>query len=166
MEHFPHQPTVKKAIKHSLIISSAIHRDEAHFNYHHSHGTLSFRGGGQVIVSYNTTFDYGTISTYTVGCADFLRQKGYEYWTFGSLPSYPDIAAAKVIEGPGSSPMCGTCWQLSSEKAARPIYVLAIDHAYFYNDFQLSLDTINALTNGHGLDNSTFIAPTSLVPGG
>lgn len=119
----------------------------------------------RVVVSYNKTFDYPKTSTTTLACSDYMYKKKYN--TFGDLPNYPNVGASNVIEGPGSS-MCGSCWHLTSEflseTATRDdIFVIVIDKIYFNNDMQLSLATMNDLTNGNGTVNATFNALATQV---
>ncbi|KAH8991579.1 Cerato-platanin [Lactarius akahatsu] len=95
-------------------------------------------------VRYNTFYDNSQTSLNNVACSDGrngLITKGFT--TFGSLPSFPNIGAAKAI-GAWNSPLCGSCWELTY--GGNTIYVTAIDTVG--DGFDLSLKAMNTLTNG------------------
>ncbi|KAI9430211.1 Cerato-platanin [Lactarius psammicola] len=96
-------------------------------------------------VRYDTTYDHPKGSLSTVACsngANGLLTRGYT--TFGSLPSFPNIGAAQAVAG-WNSPACGSCWQVSYK--GKSLYITAIDVAG--DGFNLSLEAMNTLTNGH-----------------
>ncbi|KAH9041626.1 Cerato-platanin [Lactarius pseudohatsudake] len=79
-----------------------------------------------------------------VACSDGkngLITKGFT--TFGSLPSFPNIGAAKAV-GAWNSTLCGSCWELTYE--GDTIYVTAIDTVG--DGFDLSLKAMDTLTDG------------------
>ncbi|KAH8990292.1 Cerato-platanin-domain-containing protein [Lactarius akahatsu] len=65
------------------------------------------------------------------------------FTTFGSLPSFSNIGAAKAV-GAWNSPLCGSCWELTY--GGNTIYVTAIDTVG--DGFDLSLKAMDTLTNG------------------
>ncbi|KAI9435899.1 Cerato-platanin [Lactarius psammicola] len=96
-------------------------------------------------VRYDTTYGHAGGSLSTVACsngANGLLTRGFT--TFGSLPTFPNIGAAQAVAG-WNSPACGSCWEVSYRNQA--INVIAIDHAG--DGFNLSLEAMNNLTNGH-----------------
>jgi len=104
-----------------------------------------FSAASDVTVHYETTLDNSKGSLSTVACSDGangLLTKGFS--NFGSLPSFPNIGAAQAVEG-WNSKACGSCWKISYGK--KSIYVTAVDHAD--DGFDLSLEAMNTLTNGH-----------------
>ena len=98
-----------------------------------------------VNVRYDPQYDNSEISLSAVTCSDgangLLTKK---YSTFGSLPSFPNIGAAKAIGG-WNSPECGSCWQISYK--GKSVNVIVVDHTG--DGFNLSLEAVNALTDGH-----------------
>ena len=81
-----------------------------------------------VTVRYDTEYDNRDISLTAVACSDGkngLITQGYE--TFGSLPNFPHIGAAYVVEGYNST-SCGSCWELTYN-TTKKIYVTTIDRA-------------------------------------
>ncbi len=101
-----------------------------------------------VDVRYDTAYDNAKGSLSTVACSDGvngLLTKGFT--TFGSLPSFPNIGAAQAVAG-WNSPACGSCWQVSYK--GKSINIIAIDHAG--DGFNLSLEAMNTLTNGHAVE--------------
>lgn len=106
---------------------------------------LKFSVASAVNVYYDTAYDTYGGSLSTVACSDGvngLLTKGFT--TFGSLPSFPNIGAAQAVGG-WNSTACGSCWQISF--GGKSINVTAIDHAG--DGFNLSLEAMNTLTNGH-----------------
>ncbi|KII89328.1 hypothetical protein PLICRDRAFT_40987 [Plicaturopsis crispa FD-325 SS-3] len=100
-------------------------------------------------VSWDSVYDNKSASLDTVICSGSLEPK---YTTYGSLPSFPYIGGASAITE-YDSPSCGTCWNLTYSGAGgntTSIKVLAIDEAD--DGFNLSLEAMNALTNGKGGD--------------
>jgi len=96
-------------------------------------------------VHYDTVYDNSKSSLSTVTCSDGangLLTKGFT--TFGSLPSFPNIGAAQAVGG-WNSPACGTCWQITY--GGKSINVTAIDTVK--DGFNLSLEAMDTLTNGH-----------------
>ncbi len=72
-----------------------------------------FAVASAVKVQYDTVFDNPKGSLSSVTCSDGangLLIKGYT--TFGSLPSFPNISAAKAVGG-WNSTACGSCWQIT-----------------------------------------------------
>ncbi|KAH8991578.1 Cerato-platanin [Lactarius akahatsu] len=101
-----------------------------------------------VNVRYDTVYDNSKGSLSTVTCSDGangLLTKGFT--TFGSLPSFPNIGAAQVVEGWNSS-ACGTCWKITF--VGKSINVTAMDTGK--DGFVLSLEAMNTLTGGHATD--------------
>ncbi|KAH9057037.1 Cerato-platanin [Lactarius deliciosus] len=99
-------------------------------------------------VRYDTVYDNSKGSLSTVTCSDGangLLTKGFT--TFGSLPSFPNIGAAQVVEGWNSS-ACGTCWQITY--VGKSINVTAMDTGK--DGFVLSLEAMNTLTGGHATE--------------
>ncbi len=95
-------------------------------------------------VRYNTYYDNAHTSLNNVACSNGdngLVTKGYP--TFGSLPTFPNIGGVYAVKG-WNSPECGSCWKLMYE--GKSIYVTAIDTNW--NGFDLSLESMNTLTNG------------------
>ncbi|KAI5921165.1 immunomodulatory protein [Camillea tinctor] len=100
-----------------------------------------------VSVAYDQVYDNGGQSTNTVSCSDGSNGLAPRFPTFGSFPQFPYIGAADAVAG-WNSPSCGTCWQLTYN--GKSINVLAIDHAA--SGFSISLDAMNALTNGRAVE--------------
>ncbi|KII89371.1 hypothetical protein PLICRDRAFT_41016 [Plicaturopsis crispa FD-325 SS-3] len=103
-------------------------------------------------ISWDGTYDVASTSLDTVACSDGSHGLESKYHTFGGLPSFPYIGGAAAIGG-WNSASCGTCWKLtytSDSGNQTSINVLAIDHAEV--GFNLSLEAMNALTNGLGGD--------------
>ena len=101
-----------------------------------------------VDVRYDTAYGNANGLLSTVACSDGangLLTKGFT--TFGSLPSFPNIGAAQAIAG-WNSTACGSCWQISYE--GKSVNVIAVDHAG--DGFNLSLEAVNTLTNGHATE--------------
>ncbi|KII89372.1 hypothetical protein PLICRDRAFT_41019 [Plicaturopsis crispa FD-325 SS-3] len=100
-----------------------------------------------VQVSWDSIYDNGSESLDTVICSGVLEPY---YTTYNSLPNFPYIGGASVITE-YDSPSCGTCWKLTYSGAGgnkTSINVLAIDETD--DGFNLSLEAMNALTNGKG----------------
>ena len=97
-----------------------------------------------VNVRYDTAYDNSRGSLSTITCSDGangLLTKGFT--TFDSLPLFPNIGAAQVVEG-WNSTACGTCWQITYE--GKSINIIAIDTTK--DGFNPSLEAVNTLTNG------------------
>ncbi|KAH9033993.1 immunomodulatory protein [Lactarius deliciosus] len=95
----------------------------------------------------------------TVACSDGangLLTKNFT--TFGSLPSFPNIGAAQAVGG-WNSPACGSCWTISF--GGKSINVIAVDHAG--DGFNLSLEAMNTLTNGHAQELGVINAQATQV---
>ncbi|KAH9067617.1 immunomodulatory protein [Lactarius vividus] len=95
-------------------------------------------------VRFNTFYDNPQTSLNNVACSNGnngLVTKGFP--TFGSLPSFPGIGAAKAV-GAWNSPLCGSCWKLTFE--GNSIFITAIDTVG--DGFDISLAAMNILTNG------------------
>lgn len=107
-----------------------------------------FSVASAVDVRYDPQYDNSEISLSAVTCSNgangLLTKK---YTTFGSLPSFPNIGAAKAVGG-WNSPECGSCWQISYE--GKSVNVIVVDHTG--DGFNLSLEAVNALTDGHAED--------------
>ncbi|KAH9057696.1 Cerato-platanin [Lactarius vividus] len=115
--------------------------------------------GLAIDVRYDTVYDNSKGSLSTVTCSDGangLLTKGFT--TFGSLPSFPNIGAAQVVEGWNSS-ACGTCWQITY--VGKSINVTAIDTGN--NGFILSLGAMNTLTGGHAKDLGVISAQATQI---
>ena len=123
-----------------------------------------------VQVTYDATYDNSGGSLTTVACSDGsngLIPRGYT--TFGSLPKFPHIGGAYVVEG-WNSASCGTCWALTYTNArgeSTTINVLAIDVAK--SGFNIALSAMNELTGGNavqfGIVNVTSASVASSVCG-
>ena len=112
-----------------------------------------------VDVRYDTAYDNSKGSLSTVTCSDGangLLTKGFA--TFGSLPSFPNIGAAQVVGG-WNSTACGTCWQITYE--GKSINITAIDTGD--DGFNLSLEAMNTLTNGHAKELGVISTQTTQV---
>jgi hypothetical protein len=118
---------------------------------------FSFASAIGVNITYDERFDHRANPLSTVVCSDVLLKINPQFTTFGSLPKFPLIGASesKDIGGPNSA-ACGSCWELTFDPAWLPIYVLAIDRAK--DGFQLSLEAMNDLTNGHTTQYQTIQA--------
>ena len=95
-------------------------------------------------VRFNTFYDNPQTSLNNVACSNGrngLVTKGFT--TFNSLPSFPNIGAAKAV-GAWNSTLCGSCWELTF--GGNSIYVTAIDTVG--DGFDISLEAMNTLTNG------------------
>jgi len=77
----------------------------------------------QQTVSYDASYDVSSASTDTVSCSGIFDSS---YPTFGSLPDFPYIGGAYVVNGYDSAG-CGTCWELSYN--GNTVTILVIDHA-------------------------------------
>jgi hypothetical protein len=100
-----------------------------------------------ITVSYDRGYDDGSRSLGAVSCSDGsngLLTKGYS--TQSSLPSFPRIGGASVIEG-WNSASCNTCWVLTYKK--NNITVLAIDHVA--EGFNIALAAMDELTGGQAV---------------
>ncbi|KAH9026150.1 Cerato-platanin [Lactarius hengduanensis] len=112
-----------------------------------------------VDVRYDTAYDNAQASLTTVACSDGtngLLTKNFT--TFGSLPSFPNIGAAQAVGG-WNSPACGSCWKISF--GGKSINVIAVDHAG--DGFNLSLEAMNTLTNGHAQELGVINAQATQV---
>ncbi|KAI9437791.1 Cerato-platanin, partial [Lactarius psammicola] len=112
-----------------------------------------------VNVRYDTVYDNSKGSLSTVTCSDGangLLTKGFT--TFGSLPSFPNIGAAQVVGG-WNSPACGTCWKISY--GGNSINVTVIDTVK--DGFNLSLEAMDTLTNGHAKELGVVSAQATQV---
>ncbi len=110
-------------------------------------------------VHYDTVYDNSKGSLSTVTCSDGangLLTKGFT--TFGSLPSFPNIGAAQAV-GDWNSPACGTCWQITY--GGKSINVTAIDTVK--DGFNLSLEAMDTLTNGHAKEFGVVSAQATQV---
>ncbi|KAH9165798.1 immunomodulatory protein [Lactarius sanguifluus] len=110
-------------------------------------------------VRYDTAYDNAQASLSTVACSDGangLLTKNFT--TFGSLPSFPNIGAAQAVGGWNSS-ACGSCWKISF--GGESINVIAVDHAG--DGFNLSLEAMNTLTNGHAQELGVINAQATQV---
>ncbi|KAJ3040768.1 hypothetical protein HDV00_010525 [Rhizophlyctis rosea] len=99
-------------------------------------------------VGYDTTYDNPNLSTTSIACSDGkngLSTKGYK--TLGSIPKFPNVAAAFTIEG-WNSPQCGKCYRLKYE--GRTVYVTAVDVAK--EGFVISMGVMDALTGGRAVE--------------
>jgi hypothetical protein len=100
-------------------------------------------------VSWDIAYDNSAASLSTVACSDGqngLITRGFT--TLGSLPQFPHIGAAAVVED-YDSPNCGTCWTITFQGAngqTNSINVLAIDHTD--DGFTLSQAAMDELTGG------------------
>jgi hypothetical protein len=100
-------------------------------------------------VSFDTVYDNSAASLSTVACSNGLNgllTRGFT--TFGSLPNFPHVGAAAVVEG-WNSQNCGTCWTITFQGAngqINSINVLAIDHTD--DGFVLSQAAMDELTGG------------------
>jgi Cerato-platanin len=74
-------------------------------------------------VEYNDNYDNDKISMNAVTCSGGTNGLG-GHDTFGSLPTFPNIGGAYVINGYDSA-ACGSCWKLSYKN--KDIYFTAID---------------------------------------
>ncbi len=107
-----------------------------------------FSVASAVKIQYDTVYDNSEASLSSVTCSDGangLLTKGYT--TFGSLPSFPHVSAAKAVGG-WNSKACGSCWRITYQ--GKSVNVTAIDTAG--DGFNPSLETLNTLTNGHGVE--------------
>jgi Cerato-platanin len=109
-------------------------------------------------VGYDPEYDNGAISVDSVTCSGALKAKGYT--TFGSLPSFPHIGGAYVVEG-SSSPSCGTCYELSYTD--KTIYVTAIDSAG--QGFNIAQKALEALGGQEAVDAGHISASAKEVDG-
>ncbi|KAI0332892.1 Cerato-platanin [Cubamyces sp. BRFM 1775] len=110
--------------------------------------TLLLPAALAVRVTYDELYDNASQDIEALTCAD--GSNGLEtlgYTTLGSLPSFPNVGGAAAVTG-FNSPNCGSCWQLTYNGTS--INVLAVDHAA--EGFVLSLEALNTLTNGQGLE--------------
>jgi hypothetical protein len=77
------------------------------------------------------------------------------YTTYGSLPSFPNISAARALLLGPSGTECGSCWAIQYEHES---VVVTVVHEVAQGvevtnvGFFLPLKPMNALTNGHGKD--------------
>jgi hypothetical protein len=104
-----------------------------------------FSVASAVDVRYDPYYDNCETSLDAVACSNGpngLLTKGFT--TFGSLPSFPYIGAAQAVEC-WDSPECGSCWEISY--MGKCVFVTIIDHTA--DGFSLSLEAVNALTDGH-----------------
>ena len=118
-----------------------------------------FSVASAVNVRFDTAYDNSQGSLSTVACSDGangLLTKGFT--TFGSLPSFPNIGAAQAVGG-WNSTACGTCWQISF--GGKSINAIAVDHAD--DGFNLSLEAMNTLTNGHAQELGVINAQVTQV---
>ncbi|KAH8991580.1 Cerato-platanin [Lactarius akahatsu] len=118
-----------------------------------------FSVASAVNVRYDTAYDNAQGSLSTVACSDGsngLLTKNFT--TFGSLPSFPNIGAAQAVGG-WNSPACGSCWTISF--GGKSINVIAVDHAG--DGFNLSLEAMNTLTNGHAQELGVINAQATQV---
>lgn len=118
-----------------------------------------FSVASAVNVRYDTAYDNAQASLSTVACSDGsngLLTKNFT--TFGSLPSFPNIGAAQAVGG-WNSPACGSCWTISF--GGKSINVIAVDHAG--DGFNLSLEAMNTLTNGHAQELGVINAQATQV---
>ena len=135
-------------------------------------GTFSqarFTGGhGPVIisrnvsVSYDTMYDNGATPLSTVACgggSNGLKAKGYT--DFASIPSFPYVGGADVVEGYNSI-RCGECWRLVYETPTVKdvIYLTVIDMA---DGWSISAPAMDDLTYGEGEDLGRVDAVATLV---
>ncbi|EJC99992.1 SnodProt1 [Fomitiporia mediterranea MF3/22] len=97
--------------------------------------------------SYDTTYDNAGGSMNTVACSDGQNGLASRFPTFGDVPTFPNIGGASAIAG-WNSPQCGSCWNLTYQGVS--ILVTAIDHAG--DGFNLALEALDTLTNGHGTE--------------
>jgi hypothetical protein len=116
---------------------------------------FSFASAINLSVGYNDEFNYRDNPLSMVVCADVLSKMKFTT-TFGSLPKFPLIGASQAVKGPNHE-ACGSCWEIIFDPAL-PIYVLAIDQATGGDAFQLSLQAMDSLTNGHAVQYNTVNA--------
>ncbi|KAI1791529.1 Cerato-platanin-domain-containing protein [Ganoderma leucocontextum] len=128
-----------------------------------------FTGHGPVVtsrnvsVSYDTMYDNGRTSLSTVACShgsNGMMTKGYT--SFSSIPSFPYIGGADVVEGYNST-RCGECWRLVYETPSmfNVIYITLIDSA---DGWSISAPALDDLTNGEGEDLGQVDAVATLMP--
>ncbi|KAJ6441204.1 cerato-platanin domain-containing protein [Purpureocillium lavendulum] len=111
-------------------------------------------------VSWHPDFSNAGFSLNGVACSDGangLQRKGYR--TLGDLPTFPMIGSVSRVAG-WNSPNCGTCWKLTHE--GRTVTILAVDHCA--SGFDLSLEAMNALTGGRGVELGRIDAQAVQVP--
>src|SRR6266702_1897643 len=98
-----------------------------------------------VNVRYDTVYDNSKGSLSTVTCSDganCLLTKGFT--TLDSLLLFLNIGATPVVRS-WNSPACGTRWQIMYK--GKSINITPIDMVE--NGFNLSLEAMHTLTNGH-----------------
>lgn len=115
-----------------------------------------------VSVSYDTMYDNGATPLSTVACgggSNGLKAKGYT--DFASIPSFPYIGGADVIEDYNSI-RCGQCWRLVYETPTVKdvIYLTVIDMA---DGWSISAPAMDDLTYGQGEDLGSVDAVATLV---
>ena len=100
---------------------------------------FSFASAGNVIDAYyNNKYDNKENSISSITCYQSLHAT---YKHLGDLPNYPYIGGYK------DGTDCGTCWEIKYGTIGS-IYVLSVDNSN--KGFQLSVNAMNKLTNGHG----------------
>ena len=99
--------------------------------------------GDPLPVIINSAYDDSNRPLDTVSCNDHLSSLNNKFKTYGSLPTFPNVAGISYVTGP-SSWACGTCWKVTFQ--SNSVYVLAIGHVK--NGVELSTKTMNTLTNG------------------
>jgi hypothetical protein len=118
-----------------------------------------FSVASAVHVRYDDEYDNPKISLDAGACSNGpngLLTKNYE--TFGSLPTFPNIAAAQAVEG-WNSPECGSCWRIKFE--GKSVVVTVVDHAA--DGFNLSLEAMNKLTHGHAKEYGVIDAEATQI---
>ncbi|TBU26074.1 Cerato-platanin [Dichomitus squalens] len=126
-----------------------------------AHGPVVTRRN--VTVSYDTKYDHGSTPLSTVACSDGsygMTTKGYT--TFSSLPSFPYIGGADIIDGYDSD-RCGECWRLAFDTSTgtSSINVTVIDQTE--NGWNIALRAMNDLTHGQGKKLGRVDAVATLV---
>ena len=102
---------------------------------------FSFASAGNVMDAYhNDKYDNKENSISSITCYQSLHAT---YKHLGDLPNYPYIGGYKDGNG------CGSCWEIVyGTNSPITIYVLSVDNSN--SGFQLSVNAMNTLTNGHG----------------
>ncbi|KIJ47428.1 hypothetical protein M422DRAFT_74810 [Sphaerobolus stellatus SS14] len=121
--------------------------------------TSSLASSFTTTVSFDNTYDNAQGDLNTVSCStgsNGLVTKGFS--TFSSLPSFPRIGGADVIEGFNSA-NCGTCWSL--EFNGNSINVLAIDHTA--SGFNIAQAALDQLTGGQAVQLGRITATATEV---
>lgn len=110
-------------------------------------------------VKYDISYGNGESKLTNVACSDGangLLSKGFT--SYNSLPSFPNIGAAKAVEG-WNSTACGSCWNITYKD--KWIAVTAIDHAD--DSFNLALQAMDTLTDGHAKELGVIDAQASQI---